>query len=74
MRRKKAEQKSGNATLLAVKKEMAKPRMAQSAREREKRTPDAALIVPVTPLILRDVEIRQCETKSGSRRFKTAEK
>jgi hypothetical protein len=33
MRRKKAEGKSGKATLLAVKKEMAKPRMAKSARE-----------------------------------------
>jgi len=33
MRGKKAEDKSGKATLLAVKKEMAKPRMAKSARE-----------------------------------------
>jgi hypothetical protein len=32
MRRKKAEEKSDKATLLAVKKEMAKPRMAKSAR------------------------------------------
>jgi hypothetical protein len=35
MRRKKTEQKSGKAALLAVKKEMARPRMAESARERE---------------------------------------
>jgi hypothetical protein len=36
MLRKKAEEKSGKAILLAVKKEMARPRMAKSAREREK--------------------------------------
>jgi hypothetical protein len=33
MRRKKAEEESAEATLLAVKKEMAEPRMAKSARE-----------------------------------------
>jgi hypothetical protein len=32
MRRKKTEEESGKATLLAVKKEMAKPRVAKSAR------------------------------------------
>jgi hypothetical protein len=31
----KAAEESGKAILLAVKKEMAKPRMAKSARERE---------------------------------------
>jgi len=32
MRRKKTEEESAKATLLAVKKEMAQPRMAKSAR------------------------------------------
>jgi hypothetical protein len=42
MLRKKAREESGKATLLAVKKEMAKPRMAKSARV--KRTNLAARI------------------------------
>jgi hypothetical protein len=36
MRRKKADEESAKATLLAVKKEMAKPRMAKSARVESK--------------------------------------
>jgi hypothetical protein len=44
MLRKKAREESGKATLLAVKKEMAKPRMAKSAREKET-DPAAARIV-----------------------------
>ena len=44
MRRKKAEEESAKATLLAVKKEMAEPRMAKSAR-RTKTNPAAARIV-----------------------------
>jgi hypothetical protein len=43
MLRKKGREESGKATLLAVKKEMAKPRMAKSARG--KQTSLAARIV-----------------------------
>jgi hypothetical protein len=35
MLRKKAKEQSGKATLLAVKKEMAKPRMAKSVRGKQ---------------------------------------
>jgi hypothetical protein len=36
MLKKKTKEQSGKATLLAVKKEMAKPRMAKSARGKQK--------------------------------------
>jgi hypothetical protein len=45
--KKKAKKKSGGATLASVKKEMGKPRMAMSAREREIKQA-AGRMVPVT--------------------------
>ena len=50
MFRKKAEEESTKATLLAVKKEMAEPRMAKSAREKKANLATARIVCGNTKL------------------------
>jgi hypothetical protein len=63
--KKKAKKEFGETTRASVRKEMAKPRMSKSAREGE---------LNLAETLISAEEARACQTKSGSKHSKTAER